>query len=119
MKESGSRQLLEVARVGCTNEYLDHLTYKRLSDPRFAKNKRFSEILAGLSATEYRHYEFWKRYVPEFQVKVSSLRINLIVLLRILFGLTFAVRYLDRHEASVISNNRRWLNLFHPRTGKP
>src|SRR2546425_4983028 len=119
MKESGSRQLLEVARVGCTDEYLDHLTYKRLSDPRFAKNKRFSEILAGLSATEYRHYEFWKRYVPEFQVKASSLRVDLIVLLRVLFGLTFAVRYLDRHEASVIKRYRAVAELIPPQDRKP
>lgn len=112
MSESASRQLLEVARVGCTDEYLDFLTYKRLSDPRFAKNPRFSEILAGLSATEYRHYEFWKRYVPEFQPKVSSFRVGLVVLLRVLFGLTFAVRYLDRHEARVIKQYRAVAQLI-------
>ncbi len=118
MSESGSQQLLEVARVGCTDEYLDHLTYKRLSDPRIAKNKRFSEILAGLSATEYRHYEFWRRYVPEFRVKMSSLRVDLIVLLRVLFGLTFAVRYLDRHEASVIKRYRAVAELIPPQDRK-
>src|SRR5712691_1114390 len=118
MSESGSQQLLEVARVGCTDEYLDHLTYKRLSDPRIAKNERFSEILAGLSATEYRHYEFWRRYVPEFQVKANSLRVDLIVLLRVLFGLTFAVRYLDRHEASVIKQYRAVARLIPPQDRK-
>src|SRR5256712_11258632 len=113
MSESGS-QLLEVARVGCTDEYLDHLTYKRLSDTRIAKNERFSEILAGLSATEYRHYEFWRRYVPEFQVMANSVRDDLNVLLRFLFGLSFAVRYLDRHEASVIKRYRAVAELIPP-----
>src|SRR5712691_6233304 len=118
MSESSSRQLLEVARVGCNDEYVDHLTYKRLSDPRIAKNTRFSEILAGLSATEYKHYEFWKRYVPEFQPKGSSLRVDLIVLLRVLFGLTFAVRYLDKHEASVIRQYRAVAQLIPPQDRK-
>ena len=112
--DSGSRQLLEVARVGCKDEYTDHLTYKRLSDPRIARSTNFSEILSGLSATEYKHYEFWKRYLPEFQVKASSLRVNLIVLLRVLFGLTFAVRYLDRHEASVIRQYKAVADMIPP-----
>src|SRR2546428_12555361 len=102
MSESGSQQLLEVARVGCTDEYLDHLTYKRPSDPRIAENERFGEILAGLSATEYKHYEFWKRYVREVQVMANSLRVDLIALRRVPFGLASAVRHLDSHEASVI-----------------
>src|SRR5438093_10935018 len=98
MSESGSPQLLEVARVGCTDEYLDHLTYKRLSDPRIAKNKRFSEILAGLSATEYRHYEFWRSHVPKYQAKKNQARASFIAILRGHYGLTLAVHHLDRNE---------------------
>src|SRR5207245_8980206 len=82
--------------------------------PRIPKHQRVSEILAGLYAIEYKHYEFWKRYVPEFQVKANSLRVDLIVLLRVLFGLTFAVRYLDRHEASVIKRYRAVAELIPP-----
>ena len=112
MSDPKPSQLQEVARIGCTDEYADHMVYKRLSDSKIARNAEFSEILSGLAATEYRHYEFWKKYVPEFQVKVSSLRISLVVMFRLLFGITFAVRYLDRHEGDVIRSYKSVAHLI-------
>jgi len=110
MGDPRSSDLLEVARIGAADEYTDYLTYKRLSEPRMAKTERFAEILKGLSETEHKHYEFWRKYAPESESNFSSLRINFVLLLRLLFGITFAVRYLDRHEADVI---RRYRSVEH------
>jgi len=112
MTDPKFRQLQEVARIGCTDEYADHIVYKRLADPRVARNLEFSRILNGLADTEYRHYEFWKKYVPEFKVKTNSLRVGLVVTFRRLLGITFAVRYLERHEGDVIRSYKSVANLI-------
>jgi VIT1/CCC1 family predicted Fe2+/Mn2+ transporter len=97
-----NQALLEVAKIGCADEFTDHTLYKRLSESTKQSNPEFSAILADLSETEERHLKFWRKYVPDMQVKVSALTIFWITFLKRVFGLTFAVRYLDRHESTVI-----------------
>ena len=59
-------------------------------------------MLKTLSETERGHYEFWRKYVPEEEPRLAKLKLYWILFLRRFFGLTFATRYLDRHEANVV-----------------
>ncbi len=94
--------LLDVAKVGCNDEYNDYAVYKRLANYRTESNPQLAGVLNKLAETEHRHYEFWKKFVPEFELKASGRKVTLILLLRVIFGATFAVRYLEHHEGNVI-----------------
>jgi len=108
---ASDQELLRVAMVGVSDEYTDYVLYDRLSS-RVSGNNQFSSILKSLAETEYRHYEFWKKYVPDVEPKVSLLRVYLVILLRFIFGITFTVRYLDRHESAVIAQYRSVASLI-------
>jgi VIT1/CCC1 family predicted Fe2+/Mn2+ transporter len=95
------RTLVQVAEIGLTDEYTDSQIYERLS--RRTKNASFAEGLRELAAAENRHYEFWHKYAPESKPEVSKLKIYWILFLKTIFGVTFTVRYLERHEGDVIN----------------
>ncbi len=85
-----------------SDEFSDHTLYERLSKTVDADNP-YAEVLKQLSATELRHYEFWRKYVPGEEPKLAKLKLYWTLFLRRFLGLTFATRYLDRHEANVVS----------------
>ena len=87
--------------MGISDEYADFTLYDRLAK-RVAHNTSFAEALRQLSVTEKKHYEFWRRYIPDEKPKFSRAKLYLILLLHTIFGITFAVRYLERHESVVI-----------------
>ncbi len=89
-----------------SDEYSDHVLYDRLSKTVGASSP-FSEALRELSATEHKHYEFWRRYVPEEQPRLARGKMYWILFLRRVLGLTFASRYLDRHESNVVEEYRK------------
>ena len=94
-----------------SDEYSDYTLYDRLARTVKADSP-FSEVLRGLSATEHRHYEFWRKYVPEEEPKVSRAKLYWILLIRKVLGLTFASRYLDRHESDVVGEYRGLAHLI-------
>ena len=55
---------------------------------------------------EYKHYVFWSKYCPQKKVGVNKLRVYFIVFVRLLLGVTFAVKFLERNEANVIKSYR-------------
>jgi VIT1/CCC1 family predicted Fe2+/Mn2+ transporter len=85
-----------------SDEWSDYTLYDRLSGTVNSDNP-FAEILKTLSATEHRHFEFWRRYVLGEEPKLAWLKLYWVLFLRKFFGLTFATRYLDRHEANVVA----------------
>jgi VIT1/CCC1 family predicted Fe2+/Mn2+ transporter len=97
-----SGTLEELAREGCEDELTDYTVYTRLSKLRIEKNQEFRQILTQLAATEHGHYEFWIKYVPGAKIRVSTLRVYVTILVRILFGTTFACKFLERNEGAVI-----------------
>lgn len=101
-KSSRTSTLQDVAKAAAGDEFIDYTIYKKLSGYRTQGNPKLSEVLNRLAETEHRHYEFWARYVPNFKTTVSTWRVRFVFFLRVVFGITFAVRYLERHEASVI-----------------
>lgn len=94
--------LADVAFQSAKDEYIDFSVYKKLSESSLEKNKAFKRTLARLAKMEFRHYRFWTKYCPGRNVGANRLKINLIVFLRFFLGVTFAVRYLERTEATVI-----------------
>lgn len=98
-------ELEEVARVGVSDEYSDYIMYTTLSK-EVKENKELSLVLEQLAQKEYKHYQFWKRYAQQQEPKVNRLRIYMVRFFKMIFGLTFAVRYLERHEEQVIRKYR-------------
>ena len=106
-------ELYKVARVRMSHEYTDSALYERLSrtvDP----GSPFRDVLLQLSATENGHYEFWGKYVPGAKPRLNRLKLYWILFLRHVLGLTFASRYLDRHEASVVKEYQALAELIPP-----
>jgi len=98
---SPSPELSKVARVRMSHEFTDSTLYGRLAGT-VEKSNPFSEVLKQLAATEQKHYEFWRRYVPNEQPRIDIIKLYWVLFLRRVLGLTFASRYLDRHETSVV-----------------
>lgn len=92
----------DVAFESARDEYTDFAVYKRLSELRF-KTREFSRTLRRLAGMEYRHYMLWKKYCPGRKPTINRLTVYMIVLLRYLLGVTFAVRYLERNEKKTIA----------------
>jgi len=102
---SPSPELQRVAKVRMSDEWSDYTLYSRLSKT-VSKDSPFAEVLTQLSDTERGHYEFWRKYVPGEEPKLATLKLYWIMFLRRFFGLTFATRYLDRHESNVVKEYR-------------
>lgn len=84
-----------------SDEWSDHTLYERLSKT-VKSDSPFSEVLQTLAATEHKHFEFWRKYVPGEEPRLDKLKLYWVLFLRRFLGLTFATRYLDRHEESVV-----------------
>jgi VIT1/CCC1 family predicted Fe2+/Mn2+ transporter len=105
-----TKTLREVAIEGGKDELTDHAVYKRLSTLGVGRNREFNKTLAKLAATELGHYEFWKKYAPDEEIKANRLGVFLAILVKLILGTTFAVRYLERNETNVI---RRYKSVAH------
>ncbi len=91
----------------CRDEYMDYLVYTELS--KREKNGNRKAILEKLASAEYKHYNFWSEMANGYKPRISSLLIKLILMLRILLGLTFTLKMLERHEAEVINGYKNYL----------
>jgi VIT1/CCC1 family predicted Fe2+/Mn2+ transporter len=109
--------LSKAARVRMSDEYSDNALYDRLSKT-IQNNSPFAEVLKQLSATELGHFEFWKKYVPGEEPRLAKLTLYWVLFLRRFFGLTFAIRYLDRHESNVAKEYESLANLI-PESDRP
>jgi VIT1/CCC1 family predicted Fe2+/Mn2+ transporter len=98
---SGDTPLQKLAREKMSDEWSDYTLYERLSKT-VEGDSPFSEVLKTLSATELKHFDFWQKYVPDEKPKLATLKLYWVLFLRRFLGLTFASRYLDRHEEDVV-----------------
>lgn len=104
-------QLERVARERMSDEFSDYILYGRLSKTVDSEGE-FARTLVTLSETERKHFEFWKKYAPTAEPKLDRAKLYWILFLRKLFGLTFAARYLDRHESGVVGKYRSLAGLI-------
>ncbi len=114
---SAKPELAKVAEAGLSDEYSDQVLYERLA-VKVGDRPEFAKTLHQLSETENKHYEFWKKYVPDSKPRLNSMGIRWAFFLKALFGLTFTVRYLDRHERESISKYKSVEHLI-PAEDKP
>lgn len=83
----------------CKDEYQDYQIYSALA--RREGNPELKEILSKFAEQERAHYEFWKKFSGECAER-DPLRIASVLLSRRLFGLTFTLKLLERHEERTI-----------------
>lgn len=100
-----------------SDEYSDHTLYDRLSNT-VGSDSPYAKVLKELAKKELGHYEFWRKYVPGEKPRRGRLKLYWILFLRRFFGLTFATRYLDRHEANVVQEYQGLSRLI-PDSDKP
>ncbi len=103
--------MAKVAKTRMSHEFTDSKLYERLSKT-VSSASPFAGVLMQLSTTEHKHYEFWKKYAPEEEPKVDRVKLYWVLFLRRVLGLTFASRFLDRHESSVVKEYRALAGLI-------
>jgi VIT1/CCC1 family predicted Fe2+/Mn2+ transporter len=113
-----SETLQEVALESSRDEITDYNVYSRLSKTSIERNADFRKVLSNLAEMEQRHYNFWRKYIPDASVKPSMTQVYLTVLLRVLFGITFASKFLERNESKVIARYKSIANLI-PESDRP
>jgi vacuolar iron transporter family protein len=112
LQELVSPELSRVAEESIIDEYTDHTVYTALA--RREKNPLFRKALEELAESEGVHLEFWRRYAPNSVPSVGRAKVGLIILTRFLLGLTFTLKFLERHEDSVIRRYRSVAHLIPP-----
>ncbi|MGD0145458.1 MAG: hypothetical protein ABSB53_01205 [Nitrososphaerales archaeon] len=108
---SSNPELTRVAKTRMSHEFTDSKLYERLSKT-VSSTSPFAGVLMQLSATEHKHYEFWRKYAPKEEPKVDRVKLYWVLFLRRVLGLTFASRFLDRHESSVVKEYRALAGLI-------
>ncbi len=83
------------------DEITAYIVYKRLAE--IEKNQKPKAVLSKLSKMEHKHYEFWKKYSGEEEIKPHWFTIYLVLLLRRLFGAAFVIKYLEGTESAGIT----------------
>lgn len=83
----------------CRDEYHDYRIYSALAESE--GSGELKEILRKFAEHERRHYEFWRKLSGECAHE-DRLRIASVLLSRRLFGLTFTLKLLERHEEETI-----------------
>jgi VIT1/CCC1 family predicted Fe2+/Mn2+ transporter len=94
-----------LAAESAQDEYADRSVYLALS--RREKNPEFKKALENIANGEQSHYEFWKTYAPNVKVSAKKVRTLAILLLRIILGLTFTLKFMERHEGKLHQRYRK------------
>jgi VIT1/CCC1 family predicted Fe2+/Mn2+ transporter len=103
--------LVEVAKEGADDELTDYTLYLRLAE---IQNGATVQVFKDLAAMEKRHLDFWQRFVPDYRPKLKARLIRRALYLRRVFGTTFAIRYLERHESDSIKRYKAAAHLVPP-----
>jgi len=105
LQETLNPELVKLAGESAQDEYADRSVYLALA--RREKNPVFKRALENIGNGEQTHYEFWKTYAPEAKASAKKLRMYVIVLLRLILGLTFTLKLLERHEGKLHTRYKR------------
>jgi VIT1/CCC1 family predicted Fe2+/Mn2+ transporter len=99
LQETLNPELVKLAAESAQDEYADRSVYLALG--RREKNPVFKKALEEIGNGEQSHYEFWKTYAPDVKVSARKARMVVIVVLRVILGLTFTLKLLERHEGKL------------------
>lgn len=106
-----TESLAELAYVSAKDELNEYAIYDKLSRLHVAYQPEFDKTLERLAAMEYKHYEFWKKFCPGRKVSISKAKVYLMILVRLLLGVTFAFKLLERTETNVIEQYKSAAHL--------
>ncbi len=103
--------LVDIALVSCKDEYIDSAIYRWLSKmPFIPKNSR--GILAEMASQEDKHYRFWSSFIGGCSVRLVWIRILGSLLMALLFGVTVAIKILERKENETIERYKKVLPML-------
>lgn len=105
MQEIVSPELAKLAAESAQDEYADRAVYLALS--RRERNPEFKKALENIASGEESHYEFWRTYAPDRKVSSKRVRTYVIVFLRMILGLTFTLKLMERHEGKLHQRYRK------------
>jgi VIT1/CCC1 family predicted Fe2+/Mn2+ transporter len=95
-----STRLSSIAAKESRDELTDYIIYKHLS--KMGKDQRLKGIFSKLASTELGHLKFWSKYNPNDRVVPHAMKVRFVLFLRKTLGSTFAIKYLEKGEASAI-----------------
>jgi vacuolar iron transporter family protein len=105
LQETVSPDLVRLAAESAQDEFADRAVYLALS--RHEKNPGFKKALEDIANGEQSHYEFWKTYAPNALASEKKLRMYVILFLRMILGLTFTLKFMERHEGKLHEKYKR------------
>jgi VIT1/CCC1 family predicted Fe2+/Mn2+ transporter len=105
-------ELAEVAVEACKDEYKDYLVYSELAKYNKGRKGKYGEVFSRLANTEKGHYDFWKKYSVEKEPRTSKWGARLVIYMSILFGTTFAIKFLEKHESKSIEKYKSVAHLI-------
>jgi len=79
------------------DEMTGYSIYGRLA--RLIKDPHNSKVLREMSATEMRHYQFWKK-ISKTDAKPNHFKVFFAVLMARVLGITFTIKLLEKDEAA-------------------
>ena len=94
----------------CVDEAFDSLLYQLLASRE--KNPERRRILLELSRQEAEHRDFWERILGRKCRGVSRLKLYFYLFLRLVFGLTFTIKFLEKHEERVVEEYKSVLKFL-------
>src|SRR2546426_7733078 len=112
LQETLSPDLVKLAAKSARDEHTDGAVYQMLS--RHEKNQSFKKALEDLARGEQSLHEFWKAYTHDTAIKTNRLKIYFTLLLRLTLGLTFTMKFLERHEDPLHERYRQMLEHIPP-----
>jgi vacuolar iron transporter family protein len=105
LQETLNPELVKLAAESAQDEYADRSVYLALAGRE--RNPVFKKALEEIGNGEQSHYEFWKTFAPDVEVSAKRLRMYVIVFLRLILGLTFTLKVLERHEGKLHERYRK------------
>ena len=94
-------ELSKIAAGEAKDEMTDYTTYKRLAASERSKSNR--EMFEKLSEMESGHYDLWMKYRPHgTKIGPNKATVFLVLFLRRILGASFAIKFLERREASTV-----------------
>lgn len=103
--------LHKIAVEECKDELTDYTAYNRLAN---RGKPQFREVIGKISGMEMKHYNFWKKYCPDKinDIKVSNFVVNYVLVIRLVLGSSFAIKYLEKKERTTIKKYDSIANLI-------
>lgn len=96
-----SKEIQQQIVTAQKNELTEYFIYEKLS--RSVKDKHNSDILKSISADELKHHDFWKNLTGR-DVKPYTFKIRMYYLISKIFGITFAIKLMERGEGEAQIN---------------